>query len=322
MIPVMSAPTAVEAPQERFRLRGHHQKALILRLGALGLPVVDRLPIGLAVALLRGLGHLVDAAYLLPFNPVPPMLEALGRRNPALPPPQHIWHNFAFNLTHTLANCYLAYRGRLTEVLERSQITPEAQERLTRIKAEHGGAVIAMPHTPSAFLGLSLCHRAFPSRMVWKASNKAFQRSVEGRLVEVLEVPYLPVHELSAMAFTREFLWRIREEFLAVTPDRVVRPEEGVEVRLLGTTLHLPVWYARLAVKARKPLLPGYVWQEGSRVLMTVEEPIAPTTPEEVVRRWAAHLEAFILTHPQHWNFLLDRKWRRVVREGSPSRWP
>ena len=102
------------------------------------------------------------------------------------------------------------------------------------------------------------------------------------------------------------------EHVVASTQNQVL----SVLLFLYREVLEKPIEEPINAVRARKPVIFGCVLQDGYRTVLHVEPPIEPLSIEHVVRTWAGQLEQFVLHRPEHWNFVLDRKWRRMIREG------
>ena len=110
---------------------------------------------------------------------------------------------------------------------------------------------------------------------------------------------------------------------LAITPDLLADPGQGVEVSLFGRPTRLNGGAFALAIAAGAPMIRvSGVWQSNSSVMLTFER--APRAPENddrevaiqaCVQDWCRWFEEKLRANPENWLFWLDKRWSRFLHE-------
>jgi lauroyl/myristoyl acyltransferase len=111
-------------------------------------------------------------------------------------------------------------------------------------------------------------------------------------------------------------------KLLAITPDILADPEQGVETRIFGRPARLHGGAFALAISARAPLIRAcYRWQSTSRVLVMFDR--APlhldasdrdASIRAAVHNWCQWFEEKLRANPENWQLWLDKRWSRFLR--------
>ena len=106
-----------------------------------------------------------------------------------------------------------------------------------------------------------------------------------------------------------------------ITPDLVVKPTEGLPVRLFGRRLHLKAGAVSLAMYSKAPLIYMFFEWSGDRVTVRCHKPIEFPEGEasdalkvEGLQGWCDAFEAHLKQFPAGWLFWLDKRWSRALR--------
>jgi lauroyl/myristoyl acyltransferase len=111
---------------------------------------------------------------------------------------------------------------------------------------------------------------------------------------------------------------------LYMTPDTPRKPHEGVPVSILGRTVHFPTGVFVMSLRTGAPVVPVFWhWQDGA-YRIRYEEPFELTRggrlqeqSEAAMKAWAAMVDQFLREHPEMWWNWLDKRWTRILRNGS-----
>jgi KDO2-lipid IV(A) lauroyltransferase len=113
-----------------------------------------------------------------------------------------------------------------------------------------------------------------------------------------------------------------KNRVLALTPDLLQKPGTGIPVRLFGRTADLPAGAFFLAARTGAPLLPSFFHREGGRYRLWAHAPLHADPDGDrdaaitaLAQEWATLFEEFIRAHPDMWQFWLDKRWSRWLRE-------
>lgn len=115
-----------------------------------------------------------------------------------------------------------------------------------------------------------------------------------------------------------------QRKMLFLTPDTPRKPNDGVAVEILGKTAHFPTGVFIMSLRTGAPVLPvWWHWQEGFynvRYGQPIELQRGGNLREKAAaatRQWGAQTDAFIREHPEMWWNWLDKRWTKILREGS-----
>lgn len=96
-----------------------------------------------------------------------------------------------------------------------------------------------------------------------------------------------------------------------------LREASGVPLPFLGRPALTALTAAELALRFNAPLIPvwGVRGADGLTLEVAVEEPVAPTTPEGMMREATRRLEARVAADPGQW-FWIHRRWKGAAEGG------
>ena len=111
-------------------------------------------------------------------------------------------------------------------------------------------------------------------------------------------------------------------KILAITPDILADPEQGVETPIFGRPARLNGGAFALAIAAGAPLIRACGrWQSTSSVSLMFDR--APPPPDSddreaairaAVQDWCQWFEEKLRANPENWQFWLDKRWSRFLR--------
>src|SRR4051812_3380555 len=113
-----------------------------------------------------------------------------------------------------------------------------------------------------------------------------------------------------------------KNRILAITPDLLQRPGKGIPVRLFGREARLPAGAFFLAARMGAPLMPSFFHRAGSTYRLWTHPPLTVDTSldrdtqvADLAQQWARLFEAYLVEHPEMWQFWLDNRWTRWLAE-------
>lgn len=113
-------------------------------------------------------------------------------------------------------------------------------------------------------------------------------------------------------------------KMIFLTPDTPRKPDRGVAVNILGKTAHFPTGVFIMSMRTGAPVVPvWWHWKEGF-YHVSYGQPIQlerggrlREKAEEAMKQWGADVDLFIRKHPEMWWNWLDKRWTKILREGS-----
>ncbi|HEY1540967.1 MAG TPA: lysophospholipid acyltransferase family protein [Xanthobacteraceae bacterium] len=112
-----------------------------------------------------------------------------------------------------------------------------------------------------------------------------------------------------------------RGKMLAITPDLLADPEQGVETFIFGRPARLYGGAFALAISARAPLIRlSFQWQHDSSLLLRFDRAPLPDAADRAtairiaVQDWCRWFEDRLRANPENWSFWLDKRWSRFLR--------
>jgi lauroyl/myristoyl acyltransferase len=182
-----------------------------------------------------------------------------------------------------------------------------------RMREQHGAGFLAVPHNQGAVLASIEVSRLAPTVLVSRNPASVARTRAALDLYERMGVRVLMVRGANPYEVARACLGALRDgQVLVVTVDNLVR-NAAVPVRMFGREVSLPSWAARIAARARLPILPAWIGFERGRFCVEAPGVLVADDPAEAVRRCAAWFEERILADPASWGFLADKRWRKVL---------
>ncbi|MDD4888803.1 MAG: lysophospholipid acyltransferase family protein [Phycisphaerae bacterium] len=108
---------------------------------------------------------------------------------------------------------------------------------------------------------------------------------------------------------------------LFITPDTPRKPDDGVEVSILGRRVYFPTGVFTMALRTGAPVVPVWWHWDGGVYRVRCGEPIelvrgrgVAEQAEGAMRTWAGQVDAHLHEHPDMWWNWLDKRWTRILR--------
>jgi KDO2-lipid IV(A) lauroyltransferase len=190
--------------------------------------------------------------------------------------------------------------------------------------AEGRGVVFSVPHFSAHELVAATVHRTRPMvflvRQGATSERSAFKRKWYAALgADIVERPRGASAIKDAVAYLKVLK---AGKLLAITPDLLAGPGEGIETRLFGRPARLHAGPFAIAVMARAPMIrASAAWQpDDSAVITFYRAPTPDAGDREAAIRaaaqdWCRWFEARLRENPENWQFWLDKRWSRLLRE-------
>jgi lauroyl/myristoyl acyltransferase len=112
-----------------------------------------------------------------------------------------------------------------------------------------------------------------------------------------------------------------RGKTIAITPDLLADPDQGVETCIFGRRARLHAGAFALSILAGAPLVRlWFRWQPDSTLLLMFDRAPAPsvgdrtTAIRHAVQDWCRWFEERLRANPENWLFWLDRRWSHFLR--------
>jgi lauroyl/myristoyl acyltransferase len=198
---------------------------------------------------------------------------------------------------------------------------------LDEAAAEGRGIVLVSPHWSGHELMGGIINLAHPMSMVVRQAPTPERMERKLKWYDALGVGI--VQRPSQAAAIKDAVAYLRvlkaNRLLAITPDLLAGPGQGVEVRLFGRPIRLYGGAFALAMAARAPMIRlSCRWQTDTRVLVMFER--APAVIDssdrdaairEATLDWCRWFEDKLRSSPENWLFWLDKRWSRFLRTTS-----
>ncbi|MHC5073442.1 MAG: lysophospholipid acyltransferase family protein [Planctomycetota bacterium] len=108
------------------------------------------------------------------------------------------------------------------------------------------------------------------------------------------------------------------------TPDTPRKPHEGVPVTIFGRTAYFPIGTFIMSLRTGAPVVPAWWYWEDGIYHISYSPPIElqrggrlKEKAEAATQQWAKQIDAFLRKHPDMWWNWLDKRWTRIIRNGS-----
>ncbi len=213
----------------------------------------------------------------------------------------------------------------------------ESVVHLDEAAARGRGVILASPHQFCHEIGAAYINGRHKVVAVVRETANPRREAMKERWYEAtgMEIVRRP-RRSSLMADTFACLRVLKRRcLLAITPDVIVPPSAGVQIRMFGRDVCLSPGMVVLAMRARAPLVTCYLrWEARGPLRLHFTEAVEypPTgdrerTAAEGLQAWCRECEKHFRTHPGNWMFWLDKRWTRALREqpspdGSPQGLP
>ncbi|MHC4724983.1 MAG: lysophospholipid acyltransferase family protein [Planctomycetota bacterium] len=109
-----------------------------------------------------------------------------------------------------------------------------------------------------------------------------------------------------------------------LTPDTPRKPHQGVPVTILDRTAYFPTGVFIMSLRTGAPVVPAWWYFKDGLYHISYSEPIElqrggrlREKAAAAMQQWAKQADAFIREHPDMWWNWLDKRWTRIIRNGS-----
>jgi lauroyl/myristoyl acyltransferase len=190
--------------------------------------------------------------------------------------------------------------------------------------AEGRGVVLTVPHWSGHELVAAVIARRHPMVMLVRQASTEERANRKAKWYQALGVEtVLRPKQASTIKDAVAYLKVLkRGKMLAITPDLLADPGQGVEISIFERPARLNGGAFALAIAAGAPMIRvSGVWQPDSSVVLTFER--APPPPDDndreaairvCVQDWCRWFEAKLRANPENWLFWLDKRWSRFLR--------
>jgi lauroyl/myristoyl acyltransferase len=288
---------------------------------AQAIAMTARLPIGLQGSAVRSMLTLVGSNPLLRRHVRENMRLALGRDAPAGAERLYFRH-----LGWFLSNALPVFHQGLAATRVAEQVKfDQSIHILDEAVAERRGVVFTSPHWSGHELMAAVVNRIHPMAMLVRQASTAEQAARKLQWYSALGAEI--VLRAGGAATIKDAAASLRAlksgRLLAITPDLLAGPEEGVEVRIFRRPARLHGGAFAFALAARAPVICGSCrWQDDSSVMITFERaaPMPDTGDRASIIRaaaqdWCRWLEDKLAASPENWLFWLDKRWSHFLRD-------
>jgi KDO2-lipid IV(A) lauroyltransferase len=194
---------------------------------------------------------------------------------------------------------------------------------LDEAAAEGRGVVLAVPHWSGHELAAAALNLSHPMVMLVRqaATSEREVRKLEWYRALGAKIVQRPAGS-STIRDAAAYLRVLKSgRLLAITPDLLAGPQEGIEVSLFGRRARLHAGAFTLAIAAKAPMIRvSGRWQDDQTALLTFERAPAPvsrdrdTAVRAAVQDWCVWFEQRLREHPENWLFWLDKRWSHFLR--------
>jgi KDO2-lipid IV(A) lauroyltransferase len=199
---------------------------------------------------------------------------------------------------------------------------PGAFERLV---AEHGRALIVMPHCHGALMMVRGFAARYPTFMLIREPSNDDRAARQRPYFEDMGCEILDVRRNNEAAVARAVLKALKQgKFVIGTVDRIKHPPpvsepidklaDNVRIEAFGEAVGVAGWPVRFADKCGVPILPVMVEHTDRAVTLHAGAPIIPGDVLETTQAWADALELFYRRFPRDWINMYDKHWTRVLK--------
>lgn len=112
-----------------------------------------------------------------------------------------------------------------------------------------------------------------------------------------------------------------------LTSDTPKKPHEGVPVQIFGKTAHFPAGVFVMSLRTGAPVVPTWWYWKDDSYHIRFTEPIElerggglQAKAADAVQLWGKDVDAFLREHPDMWWNWLDKRWAKILRNGSLSK--
>jgi lauroyl/myristoyl acyltransferase len=295
--------------------RGATQLAIRTALAATAV-----LPMGLDRAAVRGVVALAGGLPMLRRKVRRNMRLALGDDVPAEAEGRYFRH-----LAWLYSNSLTAFRSGVAATPLPNEVKfDESVRLLDEAVAEGRGVVLTSPHWLGHELVAAIINLRHPVAMFVRQAPTAERALRKLKWYRALgaEIVLRPDRASSiedAVAYLRVLR---KGKLLAITPDLLADPGQGVETSIFGRPARLQGGAFTLAILAKAPLIRvSGRWQSDSTITVMFDRAPLPLDARDrdaavraAVQDWCCWFEEKLRQNPDTWLFWLDKRWSRFLQ--------
>jgi lauroyl/myristoyl acyltransferase len=190
--------------------------------------------------------------------------------------------------------------------------------------AEGRGVVITSPHWSGHELVAAIINRRHPMVLLVRQAQTSERMARKLKWYNALGVEtVLRPNRASTIKDAVTYLSVLKKgRVLAITPDLLADPGQGVETRIFGRPARIHGGAFAIAIAARAPMMRMFFrWQSDTNVVVACER--APSVLDAgdrdaairtSVQDWCRWFEGKLRENPENWQFWLDKRWSRFLR--------
>jgi len=277
------------------------------------------LPIGVQRSAVRSMVALAGGIPMLRWRVRENMRLALGDDVPARAERLY-FRRLGWLLANSLPTFHFGLAG--TPVCDEIKLD-ESVCLLDEAVAEGRGVVLAAPHWSGHELAAAVINRRHPVTMLVRQSPTSERTDRKLKWYNALgaETVLRPAG-VSTIKDAVAYLKILKSgKLLAITPDLLAEPGQGVATRIFGRPARLHGGAVALAISARAPMIRASLrWQSDSSAVAVFDRaPLALDAGDHDaairagVSDWCGWFEAKLRANPENWLFWLDKRWSRFL---------
>jgi lauroyl/myristoyl acyltransferase len=271
------------------------------------------LPIRIIVIVLRLL-------YVWPTNPFRQSCEyicRLARDAGYMHTPKRVYRQLLNNALGTVENYFHLYRDGIDSVIANIELSPHDADRINRLRKEHGGVMIMVPHNFASVFSALKMNRAFPLLIVTRNSPTIDRTKAALDFFERMQVTVLMVRGGNPFELSRSLFAELKKSMVVAATVDSIDHSSSTTVRMFGQEVGFASWAAKIGAKKQVPIIPSYFRSNGRAVDALFGTEIVTDNIEAAMQHYADFFERQILEDPASWAYLGDKRWRKLLYKAS-----
>jgi lauroyl/myristoyl acyltransferase len=271
------------------------------------------LPIRIIVIVLRLL-------YVWPTNPFRQSCEyicRLARDAGYMHTPKRVYRQLLNNALGTVENYFHLYRDGIDSVIANIELSHHDADRINRLRKEHGGVMIMVPHNFASVFSALKMNRAFPLLIVTRNSPTIDRTKAALDFFERMQVTVLMVRGGNPFELSRSLFAELKKSMVVAATVDSIDHSSSTTVRMFGQEVGFASWAAKIGAKKQVPIIPSYFRSNGRAVDALFGTEIVTDNIEAAMQHYADFFERQILEDPASWAYLGDKRWRKLLYKAS-----
>ncbi len=192
--------------------------------------------------------------------------------------------------------------------------------------ADGKGVMVISPHLSAYPAFGSVLSTRIPTTIYSRRSQGERKTDITDKIAKIgnVELVYPPPGATKPQRLQVAMDILRQGKLLYITPDTPRKPDEGVPVSILGKTAHFPSGVFIMAMRTGAAVVPAWWHFEDGRYQIRFSEPIqlpesgkVREKAEACTQQWGRQVDAFLREHPEMWWNWLDKRWTKILRDGS-----